>query len=67
MSNILVDADACPVKEEIYRVAKRYKLKVILVVNSWMKTPESGKQNRIIQHKRLHMRKNDKILIGIVQ
>jgi uncharacterized protein YaiI (UPF0178 family) len=37
---ILVDADACPVKEEVYRVAERYGLRVILVTNSRMRTPE---------------------------
>ena len=40
--DIFVDADACPVKQEIFRVAKRYGLKVILVSNSWMRTPESS-------------------------
>lgn len=39
MPDILVDADACPVKQEIYRVAGRHALKVILVSNSWMRTP----------------------------
>ena len=39
MTRILVDADACPVKEEIYRVAQRTKLPVVLVSNSWMETP----------------------------
>lgn len=42
MLDIFVDADACPVKQEIFRVAKRYGLKVILVSNSWMRTPESS-------------------------
>jgi uncharacterized protein len=37
--DIFVDADACPVKEEIYRVAERYGLRVILVANSLMRTP----------------------------
>jgi hypothetical protein len=37
--NIFVDADGCPVKQEIYRVAKRYGLKVPLVSNSRMRTP----------------------------
>lgn len=37
---ILVDADACPVKQEIYRVAGRYGLRVTLVANSWMRTPD---------------------------
>ncbi|MEE2778449.1 MAG: YaiI/YqxD family protein [Acidobacteriota bacterium] len=36
---ILVDADACPVKEEIYRVAGRHRLEVTLVANSWMRVP----------------------------
>ena len=33
---IFVDADACPVKAEVYRVAKRYAIKVCLVSNSKM-------------------------------
>jgi uncharacterized protein YaiI (UPF0178 family) len=37
--NIFVDADGCPVKQEVYRVAKRYGLKVTLVSNSRMGTP----------------------------
>ena len=37
--HIFVDADACPVKEEIYRVAGRCKLGVTLVSNSRMRTP----------------------------
>lgn len=42
MLDIYVDADACPVKEEVYRVARRYQLNVILVANSWLRTPDSG-------------------------
>ncbi len=34
-----MDADACPVKQEVYRVANRYQLDVTLVANSWMKIP----------------------------
>jgi len=37
--HLFVDADGCPVKEEIYRVAKRYQLKVTLVSNAWMRIP----------------------------
>ncbi len=37
--HIYIDADACPVKPEIYRVANRYELKVTVVANSWMRTP----------------------------
>ena len=36
MSEIVVDADSCPVKEEVYRVARRYELRVTLVANSQM-------------------------------
>ena len=39
MLHIYVDADACPVKEEVYRVAERHGLRVILVANSWMRIP----------------------------
>jgi len=42
LTDIYVDADACPVKQEIYRVAKRYDLKVVLVSNSWMRIPDSS-------------------------
>lgn len=36
---VYVDADACPVKSEIYRVARRYHLPVVVVSNSWMRIP----------------------------
>ena len=37
---VWVDADACPVKQEIYRVAARLKVPVTLVAARWMRTPE---------------------------
>jgi uncharacterized protein YaiI (UPF0178 family) len=37
--HIFVDADACPVKQEVYRVASRYRLDVTLVANSLMQVP----------------------------
>jgi len=37
--HIFVDADACPVKPEVYRVASRYRLDVTLVANSRMRIP----------------------------
>jgi uncharacterized protein len=40
MPHIFIDADACPVKKEVYRVAGRYQLKVTLVANNWMRTPK---------------------------
>lgn len=39
MIQIYLDADACPVKEEVYKVAGRYKIKVFVVANQWMKVP----------------------------
>lgn len=42
MSVIYVDADACPVKEEVYRVATRYALPVVLVANARMRVPEGA-------------------------
>ncbi len=39
MPRILVDADACPVKEEIYRVARRLGVPVVVVANSRMRVP----------------------------
>jgi uncharacterized protein YaiI (UPF0178 family) len=39
MMRILVDADACPVKEEIYKVAWRHGVPVAIVSNSRMRIP----------------------------
>lgn len=36
---IYVDADACPVKDEIYRVAHRYLLRVVVVANAPLRIP----------------------------
>jgi uncharacterized protein YaiI (UPF0178 family) len=45
---IFVDADACPVKPEIYRVAERYGLKVYVVANAFMNAPRSDMIERVI-------------------
>ena len=37
--HIFIDADACPVKQEVYRVAGRYGLEVTLVANAWIGVP----------------------------
>ena len=37
---IYVDADACPVKDEVFRVARRYGFKVYLVSNSSLRIPK---------------------------
>lgn len=39
MIRVLVDADACPVKEEIYRLAQRHDLKVLLVTHGPLHPP----------------------------
>ena len=39
MVRILVDADACPVKDDIYRVAIRHTVPVVVVSNSGMRLP----------------------------
>ena len=45
---ILVDADACPVKDEIYRVAARYKAHVRVVSNSAFRVPVSERVKRVV-------------------
>ena len=42
MLHIFIDADACPVKKEVYRVAGRYGLDVTLVANAWMRVPNEA-------------------------
>ncbi len=39
MLTVLVDADACPVKEEVYRVARRYQMRVLVVANTPLRVP----------------------------
>lgn len=45
---ILVDADACPVKDEVYRVAGRHGVKTVLVANSYMMVPRDPLIERIV-------------------
>jgi len=45
---IFVDADACPVKPEIYRVAERLGVKVLVVSNSMMAIPAAPWIERVI-------------------
>lgn len=48
MLNIYIDADACPVKQEIYRVAGRFKLHVTLVSNTYMRVPDNPRITPVI-------------------
>jgi hypothetical protein len=43
-----VDADACPVKDETYRVAARYKLRVYVVANSPILIPRGPGLERVV-------------------
>lgn len=45
---ILVDADACPVKDEVYRVAKRYELPVLLVAAQWLRIPDEDRVRMVV-------------------
>ena len=43
MVRIFVDADACPVKDEVLKVAARFDLEVFLVSNQWLRMPVGPK------------------------
>ncbi|MFN9632126.1 MAG: YaiI/YqxD family protein [Erythrobacteraceae bacterium] len=45
---ILIDADACPVKDEIYRVAERFRAEVRVVRNAPFRIPESPRVKRVV-------------------
>jgi uncharacterized protein len=45
---ILVDADACPVKDEVYRVAQRYGVKVTIVANSPIRIPHDPLVEQVV-------------------
>jgi uncharacterized protein YaiI (UPF0178 family) len=45
--SILVDADACPVKEEIYKVAFRHDVPVTVVANSFLRIPQHPLLSRV--------------------
>jgi len=48
MIRVLIDADACPVKEEIYKVAFRHEVPVSVVSNSAMRIPVHPLVERVI-------------------
>jgi len=73
LPEIIVDADACPVKQEVYRVAKRYGLKVTLVANSQMHIPSEDWLELVIVNDQFdaaddwiaaHVTKNDIVISG---
>ena len=48
MSEIYVDGDGCPVKDEVYRVAGRYQMKVYVVANKWMSIPPDPRHEMVV-------------------
>ena len=73
MFRILVDADAAPVKQEVFRVALRYGIKVIMVANSpiniqqeeWLETVVvSGRFDAADDWIVEHVQKNDIVVTG---
>jgi uncharacterized protein len=49
MSIIYVDADACPVKNEIYGVARRYEMRVVIVANAPLKVPGDAQFELVVR------------------
>ena len=45
---IFVDADACPVKDEVYKVAARYGLQVHVVANAYINVPVGPRVHRVV-------------------
>ncbi len=49
MLTIYIDADACPVKDEVYRVATRYSLPVLVVANSQIGIPADPSVTMVVR------------------
>ncbi len=45
---LLIDADACPVKDEVYRVMNRYQLKTFVVANRFLSLPDEALIERVV-------------------
>lgn len=48
MVNIFIDADACPVKEEAFKVAMRYDVEVYLVSNQWLRLEVGPRVHKVV-------------------
>ena len=73
MFKILVDADASPVKQEIFRVARRYRIKTIVVANSSIVIPTEDWLEMVVVSSQLdaaddwiveHIEKKDILITG---
>jgi uncharacterized protein len=49
MLTIYVDADACPVKDEVYKVARRYALRVMIVANAPLHVPSDPRIELVVR------------------
>src|SRR5437870_10567161 len=49
MLTIYVDADACPVKDEVYRVGRRYAMRVIIVANAALRVPADNLVQMVVR------------------
>jgi uncharacterized protein YaiI (UPF0178 family) len=45
---IFVDADACPVKDEVYKVAARHGIRVFVVANAFINVPRESWIERVV-------------------
>ena len=50
MQILYIDADACPVKDEVYRVANRYSMRVIVVANTTLRVPRDPLVELVVRH-----------------
>ncbi len=48
MTQVYIDADACPVKNEVYKASGKYNLPVYVVCNSFMNTPQEDRIHLIV-------------------
>ena len=73
MFRILVDADAVPVKQEVFRVALRYEIKVVMVANSPINIQQEDWLETVVVNGRFdaaddwiveHVQKNDIVVTG---
>jgi uncharacterized protein len=49
MLTIYIDADACPVKDEVYRVARRYEMRVAVVANAPLRVPADPRVELVVR------------------
>jgi uncharacterized protein YaiI (UPF0178 family) len=47
-TTLFIDADACPVKDEAFRVAERYRLPVFVVSNAWLRIPRDPRIRLVV-------------------